>query len=589
MNLNLQPSTPSSNTQPANPSATTQPTATAFEVHRYRSDKVVCDKYSGSKHPNKVTEWLDLFDIVTIDWPEREKLRALPRHLLDEAVSWFTLEIGPVIQTITWTECRQRMIARFGKVFGNPIVEATERRLSSREDVSNYYNDKKRLLTQANVSEDIQIELLTNGMPDYYRTLIAIHRPKTTSDWLEIAFSIESTKPKRYDRTKESSYHADVTSKVRKKYGKWHRQTDRDDNKTEDLPPKPCPHCLRLGLTNEMHWKRQCPRLNEKPPEDTQINLIHECEYTDLLTDRQPIRHELKTSQQTSSHSKTRPKHDPKHDRYRSNGTGQTSTVMTANKSRTQASDRSKHSFVERKRELESKHLTNFEVNELVKSRLVSNCSPKTETTITSIDPSRNIERPRDECFRKDHFDSSTEEPIKTYDRRSSQVCRKSSRKADDFVDKQTLKNVVSIASIDTISNAIENGENLINSTRNRDMRSVTPKRRSLPSNESNIRLKNDHKLEENRFKAKKKPTEPGIELASHGFTRHSRFFRYDYGRSAAVLPNQAVHGFDFSRHLWLKPSYRSNRSVIRHFKSSVSMSRSVRNSSFATFHRKTG
>ena len=122
----------------------------------------LCHRYTGYSHSVDVKVWLDVFAAVTIDWTDRDRLRALPRHLAEEAIEWFGQEIVPEITTIDWSECKRRMIARFSHSIGNPIIEAFDRRLSGRETVSDYFNDKRRLLVRAAVSDEVQVEMSTN-------------------------------------------------------------------------------------------------------------------------------------------------------------------------------------------------------------------------------------------------------------------------------------------------------------------------------------------------------------------------------------------------------------------------------------------
>ena len=132
----------------------------------------LCDKYIGFSHDVSVVVWLDMFDALTLDWTDRERLRALPRHLGNEAIEWFSQDIVPRIATITWPEAKRLMTDRFDVTIANPINRAIHRKLSSRESVTDYFNDKRRQLVRSGASPEIQVELLTEGMPEYYKPLI---------------------------------------------------------------------------------------------------------------------------------------------------------------------------------------------------------------------------------------------------------------------------------------------------------------------------------------------------------------------------------------------------------------------------------
>ena len=227
----------------------------------------LCDKYTGYSHFVDVQVWLDVFTAVSIDWTDRDRLRALPRHLGDEAIEWFGQEIVPEISTISWTECKRRMIARFSHTIGNPIVEAVDRRLSSRETVTDYFNDKRRLLVKSGVSDAVQVELLTSGMPDYYKPLIKGRDPKTASEWIQTELMFErKDRSKGFPRAHESAHYTELENdgrnrndyKRKDRSKPWQRNANNDD-----IPPTdPCPRCTKLGFLNERHWMRKCPRIN---------------------------------------------------------------------------------------------------------------------------------------------------------------------------------------------------------------------------------------------------------------------------------------------------------------------------------------
>ena len=252
-------------TQRSQPILNCQPPPVDSNTHR--TTALLCDKYYGSSNTISAQEWLDIFQAVTCDWSDRDRVRALPRHLTEEALQWFSLEVVPDMQTITWIECRQRLIARFGQAVANPIVQATNRRLSARETVSNYYNEKRRLLVQAGASEAIQVALLTSGMPESYLAFIASQSPQTTADWIRIALLVEQTKGKRFGKPNESAFHGEEIDKSFRKRSnfKSNRNFRPKIGNPDNTPSTPCPICTRLGIKDDvMHWKRVCPRKDQE-------------------------------------------------------------------------------------------------------------------------------------------------------------------------------------------------------------------------------------------------------------------------------------------------------------------------------------
>ena len=226
---------------------------TASEQSMPKTHAILCEKFSGSSSSMTVNEWLDLFNAGTIDWSDRDRLRALPRHLADESISWFSLEVAPDIQSIEWPEVQRRMIARFGHALADPSLLALNRKLSFKETVTKYYNDKRRLLIRAGAPLPMQISYLTVGMPDWYQKLFASQRINTTEEWLEIALRLElMNSSHRFSKPTESTHFAEESDhKPRNKRhdNRFKIKGKRSDR--SDLPSTPCPECIKHGINDE--------------------------------------------------------------------------------------------------------------------------------------------------------------------------------------------------------------------------------------------------------------------------------------------------------------------------------------------------
>src|SRR5205823_922810 len=65
------------------------------------------------------------------------------------------------------------------------------------ETVTNYYDDKLRLLRQANLSEDNIVGQLTAGIPKFYQGYLHTGLPTNHVTWLKIAQRLEITYPRQ--------------------------------------------------------------------------------------------------------------------------------------------------------------------------------------------------------------------------------------------------------------------------------------------------------------------------------------------------------------------------------------------------------
>ena len=120
----------------------------------------------------------------------------------------------------------------------------------------------RRLMAETGASPAIQVAMLTKGMPESYRPLIASHKPKTPEDWIEMALVIEETKCKFLSRPQDY-VHCMRDDDTESESGRV--SVPKPDPNWIDFskPPKtPCPRCLP---SKQMHWKRFCPYLSSDP------------------------------------------------------------------------------------------------------------------------------------------------------------------------------------------------------------------------------------------------------------------------------------------------------------------------------------
>ncbi|XP_054164085.1 uncharacterized protein LOC128961825 [Oppia nitens] len=226
-----------------------------YAPHFAKTSSKMCESFSGDKSIVPIDEWIDGFNSLVYDYTDSEKLTSLAKHVTGEAYSWYCREVARKRPDITWETCRKKMIARFGRMVGHGIVEASDRRLRGNESVLSYYNDMRRLLDEAEATDKQAVGLLTKGMPDWYKPHLAAQKPKSPEDWFSIAVAIEETrKRQRYPNSDSINDYDDND-----------RPYDSRKQRNNDLPTKPCPRCLRSGYT-EYHWMRLCHRPDARQP-----------------------------------------------------------------------------------------------------------------------------------------------------------------------------------------------------------------------------------------------------------------------------------------------------------------------------------
>ena len=230
--------------------------------HRHRTFALFCDT---------VDEWLNVLTAVTTGLRDNERLEVLPRQLSSDTLSWFAVDIAPRIETLTWTECRNAIIARFGQIVTDRMVEAADRRLKGKEGVLSYYNDMRLLMNQAGATTDIQVVYLTRGMPREYRVQLAVLSPKTPKEWVRQASALEKPISRPHNRREETAYFSDdKTSKTVKPWKakcfdkKFDKAKEKSFSKPYIPPRIECQLCGRWGKREKMHLLQACPRSGPK-------------------------------------------------------------------------------------------------------------------------------------------------------------------------------------------------------------------------------------------------------------------------------------------------------------------------------------
>lgn len=135
----------------------------------------------------------------------------------------------------------------------NPIITEIDRRLRSNESIQSYFDDKTRLIELAKAPMPMMVALLTDGMPESYKSVISAGNPLTIGDWLETAQRFETSKRKA--DTKPLVLTTDTNNErkdTRKRY-------DKPAAGTKSKPNNPCPRCTEYGVTS-FHWLRDCKR-----------------------------------------------------------------------------------------------------------------------------------------------------------------------------------------------------------------------------------------------------------------------------------------------------------------------------------------
>ena len=239
----------------------------------------LCEPFTGSNPLIHVEDWMALFTLVTRRLSEDERIEALGRHLSGEAMRWLIREVIPLVEHLTWTQISNRMIRRFRRATHSFFNDALDRELKPDEGVESFFNEKRRLMSLANIDESNQVAMLTRGITNtFMRTQIAGHMPEDPDAWLQIALVIEANMKRNHSRDDRRTRAAGQSSHLVEDDPSSpstfsssnsmanNRNSNSDDRRTGSRPDfsrpptTPCPLCKFLNR-REFHWKKDCPNL----------------------------------------------------------------------------------------------------------------------------------------------------------------------------------------------------------------------------------------------------------------------------------------------------------------------------------------
>lgn len=224
-------------------------------------------RYKGESSKVKIKAWTAVFENTFQHKDDAEKIRLMGQYLEDEALTWFAEEI--LERGIKdWVAARKVLEDRFDATHVRPIVAAKDRLLGSDEKINDYYNEKMRLLRQTGLADLDMVALLTEGLPQYYRTPLISGSPSTPTAWLTLALQLEKSF-KRNERYKAplrpiGSYQAFNQASSQQQV--HHVQEKKKDKKVERKPPAPCKICKRKENKELWHWHSDCPNKENSDP-----------------------------------------------------------------------------------------------------------------------------------------------------------------------------------------------------------------------------------------------------------------------------------------------------------------------------------
>lgn len=220
-------------------------------------------RFSGSDQGVRIEAWISLYEVVMSGKTDAEKVKLLLYYLDSDAITWFSEDIAPRLDSHPWNDVKSAMIARFGQKVVRPIIAAQSRYLQRTETIKQYYDEKMRLLRQTGLEEIDMAAMLTSGMPGFFKSSLVSAQIRAPQQWLAVALELESAFKVRKPMTTgfgarpEGPYPGSQTQGQRPPMQATYLSSAEQKSKEKKKPTKPCKYCKNLGKTL-FHWHAEC-------------------------------------------------------------------------------------------------------------------------------------------------------------------------------------------------------------------------------------------------------------------------------------------------------------------------------------------
>ena len=192
------PLTPRTQTPTVSTMSSTESTANATQtapVINNTDPKI--PKFNGKDEGLEIESFLIIFERLFTHLTDDQKLTKVVAFLEGDAANTYAIDVLSN-STISWAEAKNKLIASYGHSNLPPMIAASRRRLIRTDTIKTYFDEKSKLLRRTALTEPDIADMLTEGLPDTYRSHFYGRRFQSTTDWLQTAQDIEADLNKRH-------------------------------------------------------------------------------------------------------------------------------------------------------------------------------------------------------------------------------------------------------------------------------------------------------------------------------------------------------------------------------------------------------
>lgn len=208
------------------------------------SKEISMKNFHGDNSKVSARNWLFRFEMLSdrMKWLDSDKFFSIGNYLSDEAGEWYITTVRRN-EKMESEELKELFLKRFDIKLVNPLVEFCRLKYDQQKGIKSYFEKKRELGMDAELSESQIVILMIDGLPPSLSSFFTTIKPPTMDEFYNIARQAETNlrlndhhKSRRVNHESKRATHA----------------------QKREVPPSPCKICEEKGKPGCVHYTYDC-------------------------------------------------------------------------------------------------------------------------------------------------------------------------------------------------------------------------------------------------------------------------------------------------------------------------------------------
>ena len=217
-------------------------TSPAIVNSPFQFNSISIDHFQGAVSKVSTKNWFYRYEMLASrnKWSDSDRVFMLGHFLKEEANEWYISTVRKN-EGLVFEEMKELLLQRFDIKLVKPLVEFFRLRYDPMKGIRNYFEKKRELGINAQLTEKQIVILMIDGLSPALASFFTTVKPQGMDEFFNIARQAESNL-KLTEVVKVHSTHIDRRAYPQKR----------------KLPPSPCRICENKGLPGGTHWANEC-------------------------------------------------------------------------------------------------------------------------------------------------------------------------------------------------------------------------------------------------------------------------------------------------------------------------------------------